>query len=107
MTSKDALEILNIAWSGRKDRPGYPDFDDINEALYNLEQDIDRLELMDAVNGYLHNKIESLQSENYKLKKVIEILKGRICIHQGYICYDAYADIKLTDEEIKLLKEYL
>lgn len=54
-----------------------------------------------------HDFIIELIDENDKLKKVIEILKGKICVHQSYICYDAYADIKLTDEEIKLLKEYL
>ena len=52
--------------------------------------------------GY-ENELEYIKN----LINVIEILKGRICVHQGYICYDSYADIKLTDEEIKLLKEYL
>lgn len=42
-----------------------------------------------------------------KLEKVIEILKGRMCVHNGYVCYDAYADIKLKDEEIDLLYEVL
>lgn len=86
MTSKEALDILMFAWLGRRDDKDYPDFDDIHNALYYIEQYLDRLE---------------------KLEKVVEILKGRICVHNQYVCYDMYADIPLKDNEIELLKEVL
>lgn len=107
MNSKDALEILNIAWSGRKDKDGYPNFDDIHMALYTLDKNLERLEKFAHENASLHTEIDSLHTENEKLKKAFNILKGKIWLHNGYVCYAAYADIKLTDEEFKLLKEYL
>lgn len=61
-------------------------------------------------NGYLDLDTTGYKEELEYVKNLIkafDILKGRICLHNGYVCYDAYADIKLTDEEIKLLKEYL
>ena len=72
MNSKEALEILNIAWSGRKDKDGYPNFDDIHMALYTLDKNLERLEKFAHENASLHTEIESLQSENEIWKKAIE-----------------------------------
>lgn len=86
MTSKEALEILY------RNCPMTVIREDDNISLYAqylvevITQDLERLE---------------------KLEKTIEILKGRICVHNQYICYDAYADIRLKDNEIELLKEVL
>lgn len=55
----------------------------------------------------LYDFIHKLCEENEKLKKAFDILKGKICLHNGYVCYDAYADIKLTKEECELLKGVL
>lgn len=42
-----------------------------------------------------------------KYQKAFEILKGRVCAHNGYICYSAYADIPLTQQESELIREVL
>ena len=83
MTSKEALKKLINYLDLSLDRQ---DEEQVTELLNTIKKDLDRLE---------------------KLEKVIEILKGRICIHNGYVCYDAYADVKLTDNECKLSKEVL
>lgn len=44
MTYKDAYEIIYLAWTGRKDKKGYPDFDDIWDALGVLEEGVKLLE---------------------------------------------------------------
>ena len=110
MNSKDALEILNIAWSGRKDKDGYPNFDDIHMALYTLDKNLERLEKLE---------IESFEDmliteQNIKLKKVIEILKDYLMIkvsinRNNEYCLDAcdYAIPNLDKEQYDLLKEYL
>ena len=53
------------------------------------------------------NKDKEIKKDLEKLEKAIEILKGRVCVNNGYVCYDTYADIKLNDEEIDLLYEVL
>ena len=115
MNSKDALEILNIAWSGRKDKDGYPNFDDIHMALYTLDKNLERLEKFAHENASLHTEIESLQSENAKLKKVIEIMVEKkvsqfwIVMSESVDRYNAVMgkNYILTQEEYDLLKEYL
>ena len=57
MTSKDALEILNFAWSGRLDDKNYPDFDDINIALYTIKKDIERLEKINYIQSSFINEV--------------------------------------------------
>ena len=120
MNSKEALEILNIAWSGRKDKDGYPNFDDIHMALYTLDKNLERLEKFAHENASLHTEIESLHTENAKLKKVIEILTTKD-IYIGVLNrsnnsseYNNYMSTffdynfwNMSQEDFELLKEYL
>ena len=121
MNSKEALEILNIAWSGRKDKDGYPNFDDINIALYTIKQDLERLEKLEKEYKESRKVIKSwnknggeLLRENAKLKKVIEIVNGKTIVIvalklskdlNDYIRMTSFEN--LTQEEYDLLKEYL
>ena len=115
MNSKEALEILNIAWSGRKDKDGYPNFDDIHMALYTLDKNLERLEKFAHENASLHTEIDSLHTENAKLKKVIEIMVDKkvsqfwIVMSESVDRYNAVMgkNYILTQEEYDLLKEYL
>lgn len=121
MNSKEALEILNIAWSGRMDKDGYPNFDDIHIALYQLEQDLELLEKLEKEYKEARKSIKSwnenggeLLRENAKLKKVIEILKDYLMIKvsinmNNEYCLDAcdYAIPHLNKKQYDLLKEYL
>ena len=84
MTSKEALKLLETRC--RYFSQDNMELEETYEAKETINKDLERLE---------------------KLEKVIEILKGRMCVHNGYVCYDAYADIKLKDEEIDLLYEVL
>lgn len=68
MTYKDAIEILKEYWSGRKDKPNYPDFDDVNEALYTLEQELTEKD----------KEIERLKSCVISKEQVEEIAKQEI-----------------------------
>lgn len=79
MTSKQALDILMFAWLGRRDDKDYPDFDDIHNALYYIEQYLDRLE---------------------KLEKVVDILLNK-CINKGSLIFS-----KNVNEYNNLLKDY-
>ena len=79
MTSKEALEKINDILLRYYEHYDYSDIEVI-------KQDLERLE---------------------KYKNAIKILQGRICVHNQYICYDAYADIRLKDNEIELLREVL
>ena len=111
MTSKEALKSLE---NMLKDLPYAINYKKQHDIIM---QDLDRLELLEKVNKSLIETKESvdkvledlgkINEENTRLKKAIEILKGRICVHNQYICYDAYADIRLKDNEIELLKEVL
>ncbi len=56
--------------------------------------------------GTNYNAKEIIKLLN-KLTEVINILKGRVCVHNGYICYAANADIPLTKQETELLIEVL
>lgn len=127
MTGKEALEILNIAWSGRMDRDDYPNFDDINEALYQLGQDLKRLEELEKENLYLQEQNKTLKEivqinkqietcslelikENIKIKKIIEILKDKIEFEdlgemQSGNMYRGYFNDCLDEEEVKSVKE--
>lgn len=121
MNSKEALEILY------RNCPMTVIREEDNISLYAeylveiIKQDLERLEKLEEIlekeNELLNETKDSvdkviedlgkINEENAKLKKAIEILKGRICVHNQYICYDAYADIRLKDNEIELLKEVL
>ena len=122
MNSKEALErLLKIAYV----EPGptkekfitYARETEHNKTcsdLYNaIKQDLERLEKFAHENASLHTEIESLQSENAKLKKVIEILKDKLYIefwNPSYIKYyliDTGCYKLLTQQEYDLLKEYL
>ena len=108
MTSKEALKLLysdaeNYAYFNETEE----DLSEIKAEYELIKQDLERLEKFAHENASLHTEIDSLHTENEKLKKAFNILKGKIWLHNGYVCYAAYADIKLTDEEFKLLKEYL
>ena len=147
MTSKEALELAILEYEKETiDDENNQWVKNVLKGLKEVKQDLDRLEqLEDNIKIHKetikmqHSQIESLQSENKKLnkqldvffdkldnntlrafdlisyelkdeneklKKVIEILEGRICVNQDCICYDMCADKPLTDEEIKLVKEY-
>lgn len=114
MTSKEALEIaikevykvlngidtrLNEGSLEFGDYKYYNSPEELKKALDKHSKYISAIEKLTSIK----KDLERLE----KLEKVIEILKGRICIHNGYVCYDAYADVKLTDNECKLSKEVL
>lgn len=106
MTSKEALDKLYMACDSDLlyEQSGIIS---ANELTTIIEQDLDLLEELED-NIKIHKETIKMQhAQIEKLIKVIGILKGRICVHQKYICYGGFADIKLTDEEIKLVKEYL
>ena len=103
MTSKEALETLgNVTVAVSNIRTGRTFVKTLKEE-YEKEFEVLEKELL-----FVRDiKPFDVYEEQYKkLKKVIEILKGRICVHQDCICYDMCADKPLTDEEIKLVKEY-
>ena len=129
MTSKEALErLLKIAYV----EPGptkekfitYARETEHNKtcsALYNaIKQDLERLEKFAHENASLHTEIDSLQSENAKLKKVIEILTTKD-IYIGVLNrsnnsseYNNYMSIffdynfwNMPQEDFDLLKEVL
>lgn len=95
MTSKEVLDILEKLEK---------EYNTVKFCYEKLTKDHNSLkkdfnELLETNNIFYNTK--------EKYKKAIEILKGRICIHNGYVCYDAYADIRLKDNEIEILKEVL
>ena len=57
MTSKEAYRVLQKAWALRKDSEDYPDFDDINEALCTILQDLERKEQLEKENKELKAKL--------------------------------------------------
>lgn len=100
--SLEAYNVLLKAWQGNKEAKDYPDFDDINEALDTIKQDLKKLEQLEKENESLNNIIETdikdlqelrkenqdLKIENFdlelvlngeidKLKKAIEVLKDK------------------------------
>ena len=132
MTSKEAYRVLQKAWALRKDSEDYPDFDDINEALCTILQDLERKEQLEKENKELKSNIDSevefLSNELHeqkiknidlyrryeKLKKAIEILKRDFYfeIQDNFLwIYDKYGGaletFSLNEEEIELLKEVL
>ena len=124
MNSKDALEILNIAWSGRLDDKNYPNFDDINEALYTIKQDLEKLEKLEKEYKEARKSIKSwnenggeLLRENAKLKKDIEILKDKLelpleddfdVVNKDDVhLYRLRTKCLINEEEYELLKECL
>ena len=117
MNSKDALEILNIAWSGRKDKDGYPNFDDIHMALYTLDKNLERLEKLEKFKKLCLTKyvpLDCLSPSFWESEK--EWLELMSYDYYLYLCEDVCEYVvkdnkKLTPKEFKLiydlLKEYL
>lgn len=104
MKSKEALERL---YDGFQDGMAGRSFFDI------IKQDLEVLEKFAHENASLHTEIDSLHTENAKLKKVIEILKDYLMIkvsinRNNEYCLDAcdYAIPHLNKEQYDLLKEY-
>ena len=126
MTYKDAYYILIEAWHGNKDDENHPNFDDINEALYTLNQAVERLETLENQNAALKIKVraweiqgDKYKQENEKLKKAIEIFKKSLTIEfnddlqfvhlkedVSQSCDYTIADIE-DKQEYELLKEVL
>lgn len=131
MTSKEALnKIIEYIKYKRKDEhiPFFVEFhkDYINKDLERLEQLEDNIKIHKETIKMQHNQIESLQSENAKLKKVIEFIKENFEVELHYdeeydeytICFMEYdeclEEIAITGitkyvnkEEYDLLKECL
>ena len=115
MTSKEALKLLysdaeNYAYFNETEE----DLSEIKAEYELIKQDLERLEKFAHENASLHTEIDSLHTENAKLKKVIEILKDYLMIkvsinRNGEYCLDAcdYAIPHLNKEQYDLLKEYL
>ena len=89
MTGKDALEILEKAWHGRMDKPDYPNFDDINEALTEIEEDIKekdrlfaKLYLATEDNKLLLKQNRSLERKNKMLQDQVADLKHQLVIQK-------------------------
>lgn len=108
MNSKEALE--KISWR-------YVNDTSFQEWCETIKQDLDRLEKFAHENASLHTEIDSLHTENAKLKKVIEILKKKqvssIMLWNSIDVFDynlyrqEIPQLQLNDEEYDLLKEYL
>lgn len=119
MNSKQALDILVFAWLGRRDDKDYPDFDDIHNALYHIEQDLDKLEKLERFKTRLLEDTNKIYNENQKLKKVFEILQEKIIDkrkilnsknveeYNNYAICEVYFLNLLTEQEYNLLKEVL
>ena len=112
MTSKEALKffVKNI------DCDVYEfDLDEVIKHKRCLEQDLERLEKFAHENASLHTEIDSLHTENEKLKKVIELLEHKsintlqLRYSKNVEAYNEWASkyYQLTQEEYELLKEYL
>lgn len=61
MTSKEAYNVLLQAWQGNKEAENYPSFDDINEALYTIKQDLERLGELEKENQELKKKVKTYE----------------------------------------------
>lgn len=83
MNSKEALDILNFAWSGRLDDKNYPDFDDINMALYTLNQNL----LLFETREIIINKNSKLLEENLNLREENKKLKDELMMIYNSLCY--------------------
>lgn len=110
MTSNEAVERLLNSPTVKIRHGSYLDI----ELIKSIKQDLERLEKFAHENASLHTEIDSLQSENEKLKKVIEILKDYLMLNvyinkNNAYCLDAcnYAIPLLNKEQYDLLKEYL
>ena len=111
MNSKEALE--KISWR-------YVNDASFQEWWELIKQELDRLEKFAHENASLHTEIESLHTENAKLKKVIEILTTKD-IYIGVLNrsnnsseYNNYMSTffdynfwNMSQEDFELLKEYL
>ena len=116
MTSKEALKLLysdaeNYAYFNETEE----DLSEIKAEYELIKQDLDRLEKFAHENASLHTEIDSLHTENAKLKKVIEIMVDKkvsqfwIVMSESVDRYNAVMgkNYILTQEEFDLLKEYL
>ena len=56
--SLEAYNILLKAWQGNKEDKDQPDFDDINEALDTIKQDLERLEQLEKENEILNKALD-------------------------------------------------
>ena len=128
MTSKDELERLYDDYEylmqeyykcqiiGLKEEQIIQTKENVNhikQDLERLEQLEDNIKIHKETIKMQHNQIESLHTENAKLKKVIEILKGKTIIIFALKLSNDLNDYNrmtsfenLTQEEFELLKEY-
>ena len=90
----DDFQILVKYWRGDRESRDYPDFDEVNTALYNVGKDLERLEKLKQAIDILKDKIEVIwQDEDLYLLKLND--------------YKKTETIKLTGKEYELLKEVL
>ena len=68
--SLEAYNILLKVWQGNKEGKDYPNFDDINEALYTIKQDLEYLEQLNKENLDLINEIQEVHKENLTIKEI-------------------------------------
>ena len=119
MTSKESLEnICNGCKSNgcvhRVVNNHCVNYEDIDQDLDRLEQLEDNIKIHKETIKMQHNQIESFHTENYKLKKVIEIIKTKIIVlvalklSKNLDDYNRMTNFEnLTQEEYDLLKDYL
>lgn len=86
----DDFQILVKYWRGDRESRDYPDFDEVNTALYNVGKDLERLEKIEENYYSLNISCEEiefenvrLEEENKKLKQVIDILKDELWLYEN------------------------
>ena len=103
--SVEAYNILLKAWQGNKEAKDYPDFDDINEALDIIKQDLERLEKIENLRT-TPNALETCLA-NY-MNKCIELEKEYSNLQTDYDNKDFECiDLLKENQELKQMNKTL
>lgn len=94
MNSEKAYNVLLQAWQENKEGKDYPSFDDINEALYIIKQDLKRKEKLEK--AFVIIKIKKV--------KITLFLNAHSLEEYNAYCFEFN---KLTQQEYDLIKEAL
>ena len=118
MTSNEAYNTLLKAWQGNKESKDYPNFDDINEALNTIKQNLEHLEMeLRNKDNYIKiiDTLHKSQIKNYlrkenKLLKELLISKQQISILKKALPYYSTKVLcnagRITEEEQEILLKY-
>lgn len=100
MTSKDGIEILKSAWHNRMDKPNYPNFDDIDEALTSVAKDLEVLEIIKShiikktfIMGSDYDECNAIQFE-VAIKELKPYIQENIKCTPITICNNSFTLIK-------------